>query len=208
MAASIPLALLPTLAGCSSFFPENVTPSESAASPVPTACNQSDAKLRWQPKQEAQPALLGYRTITATAEGSESTADTPLGYEAEVTSDDFLSPGYFEKDWVDFLLDEYGRTGQTTTDSAASSANSDGFFDSATLNDPPVGVSIIGYQVGQVRVQFSLECRGEEVGSGWLTTTGGNLLTTLIYCGDEKVVAPGTENELYLNELHSYCPAS
>ncbi|MDJ0339744.1 hypothetical protein [Cryobacterium sp. PH31-O1] len=104
---------------------------------------------------------------------------------------------------MDFLLEEFDRTGQSTADPV----NVDNYFDSATLNDPPEGVSIIGYQITQVRVEFNLECRGKDVGSGWLTTVDSGLRTTLIYCGDDRVVEPGTENDLYLNELHSYCPA-
>ena len=204
VAVGIPVILVGALTGCSAFFPSDVTPSESASSGLETAaCSQEDAQLTWHPKQEAAPADYGYRTVTVALDESETTVDTELGYAASVTSDDFRSKAYFDTDWVDFVLDEFGRTGQTV----AGSKDATDYFDSARPSEPALGVTIIGYQQSQVQVAFDLRCAGAELGSGWLTTIGGELHTTMIFCGDEVAEAT-TQDELYLKELHSYCPAS
>jgi hypothetical protein len=203
-AVGIPIVLALVLGGCSAFFPEDVTPTASASSsPEPAACSETAAQLTWHTQQEALPAVIGYRSVTVSPDGGQSTVDTELGYAATVTSDDLHSAAYFDTHWVNFLQDEFSRTGQA----AAALGGATDYFDSAKPSDPPVGVTIIGYQLGQVQVGFDLQCAGQDLGSGWLTTIGGELHTTMIFCGDEFTEAT-TENEFYLQGLRTYCPAT
>ena len=196
--------LLVVLTGCSAFFPENVTPTASVSGPEPVACSQQDAQLTWHPMQDAEPAALGHRELTVTADASESAVDTELPYNSSLVSDTLRSRDYFTPHWIDFLLSEFARTGQTEmTDLGHSRAD----FEAAKPSVPLVGVTIIGFQTGQIQVGFDLRCAGDDAGSGLLTTSGNGLYATVLFCGVPITPMPAGEGEsLYQTQLRSYCP--
>lgn len=198
----IGIVVVSLLSGCTAFFPREVTPTASAPPSEAAACSQSDAQLTWQPKQEAPLVPAGYRSVTVMPGGARSTVDTRLSYGPTVTSDDFLSPAYFEGDWINFLVGEFGRTGQST----AGSGDRKLYFDAARPANPQLGVTIIGYEFGQVSAAFDLKCQGDDVGSGVLTTVDGALHTRMIFCGD-GIPDPTADNASYLTELYAHCLA-
>ncbi|TFD90044.1 hypothetical protein [Cryobacterium serini] len=119
-----------------------------------------------------------------------------------MTSDDLLAKAYYEPQWLDFLVGEFGRTGQV----GAYSGGQGDFFESAKPSDPQIGVSIMGFQTGQVSVPFDLTCAGDEVGAGVLTTSASPLISTMVFCG-EQASAPAIDQNC-LVQLRTYCPAS
>ncbi|TFD07472.1 MULTISPECIES: hypothetical protein [unclassified Cryobacterium] len=204
-AATVVLALV----GCSAFFPADVTPTASVSSPEPVACSQKNAQLTWHPLQDAEPAALGHRELTVAADGTESTVDTALTYTSSLVSDDLLSRDYFEPDWIDFLLAEFERTGQTDiTDLGHPRVD----FEGAKPSVPLEGTTIIGFATDQIQVGFDLSCAGVDVGSGLLTTSGNGLNATMLVCGQPAPAPTMGEVQdflpqtLYQKQLRSYCP--
>ncbi|MBG6212709.1 MAG: hypothetical protein LH475_08390 [Cryobacterium sp.] len=207
-----------SLSGCSAFFPNEVTPTGAVASPEPAACSTADAHLVWQRMQEAQPAALGHREITVSADGSETKVDTELLYTSSLTSDELRSRDYFAPDWINFLLSEFEDTGQTDmTDLGHPHVD----FDAAKPSVPLVGTTIVGFQTDQIQVAFDVSCNGSEMGSGLLTTSGNGLNATMLLCGalsehDQPTPEPTTDapnvggfsfpDEGYQRQLSSYCP--
>ncbi|TFD58151.1 hypothetical protein E3T39_12680 [Cryobacterium suzukii] len=199
---AVATALLVSLTGCSAFFPTDVTPTASVSSPEPVACSEHDAQLTWYPLQDAEPAALGYRALNVAPGGVQTPVDTDFDYAPTMTSDVLLATAYHEPQWLDFLVGEFGRTGQV----GAYSGDLGDFFDSAKPSDPQIGVYIMGFQTGQVNVPFDLTCAGEEVGAGLLTTSASPLISTMVFCGEETS-APAIDKD-YLAQLRSYCSAS
>ncbi|WP_104178754.1 hypothetical protein [Cryobacterium sp. Y50] len=203
-------ALVVSMTGCSAYFPADVTSTASVSSPQPVACSPQDAQLTWHPLQDAELGALGYRTLNVAPDGMQDHVDTEFDYAPTVTSDELLAPAYFEPPWLDFLMGEFGRTGQV----GAFTGELSDFFDSAKPSDPQIGVYIMGFQTGQVSVPFDLTCAGEEVGSGLLTTSASPLMSSMVFCGEESGEESGEEtsasaiDEDFLVQLRSYCPAS
>ena len=102
------------LAGCSAFFPTDVTPTASVSRLQPVACSQQNAQLTWQPLQDAELGALGYRTLKVAPDGVQTHVDTEFDYVPTMTSDDLLATAYYEPQWLDFLVGEFGRTGQVS----------------------------------------------------------------------------------------------
>lgn len=206
---AVATTIVVALAGCSAFFPADVTPTASVSSPEPVACSQHDAQLTWHPMQDAEPATLGHRELTVAADGTESAVDTELTYTSSLVSDDLLSRDYFTPEWIDFLLAEFERTGQTeTTDLGHPQVD----FEAAKPSVPLVGTTIMGFQTNQIQVAFDLSCSGSEVGSGLLTTTTNGLIATMLACGQPTPAPTMGEVQdflpetLYQKQLRSYCP--
>ena len=201
--------LVVSLSGCSAFFPADVTPTASVSIPGLVACNEQDAQLTWQPLQEAEPAALGHRELTVAADGTETAVDTELAYSSSLVSDTLLSRDYFTPKWIDFLLAEFERTGQTQSTGLGHPQVD---FEAAKPSVPLVGTTIMGYQTDQIQVAFDLSCGGADEGSGLLTTSGNSLNATMLFCGQptpEPTMGEVQEflpQTLYQKQLRSYCP--
>ncbi|WP_105036250.1 hypothetical protein [Cryobacterium aureum] len=207
---AVAVTIVAALAGCSAFFPADVTPTASVSSLEPVACSQNDAQLTWHPMQDAEPATLGHRELTVAADGTEFAVDTELTYTSSLVSDDLLSRDYFTPEWVNFLLGEFERTGQTEmTDLGHPQID----FEAAKPSVPVAGTTIMGFQTDQIQVPFDLTCAGADGGSGLLTTSGNGLNATMLVCGQPLPeptmgeVQDFLPETLYQKQLRSYCPS-
>ncbi|KNC17320.1 hypothetical protein AC792_14705 [Arthrobacter sp. RIT-PI-e] len=102
---------------------------------------------------------------------------------------------------VDFLVEDFSRTGQTSLEDIGSSPEN---FDSFALSDLAPGTYVLGYRLEQFTATFALDCDGELVGSGELHSTAEeNLRGSFIACGEPAADTP----DEYERSLFSYCPA-
>lgn len=167
--------------------------------PTPTsssACDVTDTRVTWEPMTEAPKADLGYRVLTVTGDGSQSNADHHVPYTSSVEHPGGLA---FDDDALDFLLDDFSRTGQTTAQQIGEYTAD---FDVASLPDAEPGTHVLGYRIEQFAARFELDCHGDPAGSGALQSTTPNLHTSFVLCG-----APLAENaDDYARSLLEHCP--
>lgn len=174
-------------------------PGAGATAPTPgpagPACEPATAEVSWEPAGDGPARPLAFRVLTVAADGSQSTQDEVLGYETTVSSAELGYVDIHDQEWVEFLLEDFERTGQTTrTDLGDPEVD----LDAIQSPEAEEGVYVWAYEISQIYAPFTLECSGDVAGSGQLVTSGTDRKTVLVECGepvvgDEPLSAPALE---------------